>query len=307
MKTILSVSVLFLFLGTGCAPLMDLTTEDPQDAVVLSDTIQYVLYYDSIYSKTGVVPLYAWEEQKGNALVLDTSRVSPIVIDTSYIPYFAYSPSTSFRSVVQTVYPVTVDTIYISHPNPIDTCYLIPKYENGMPQYVFDTITVPLAPDGVNPFLKRHPPRITNRDELIAVFGTLREGYRSIESIEVEHIQNGGVSLEVINTMPFQTDSPYNCGLPTERLMYIKPGTLETSEMIACWHQAEYNYKKSSDPLAFESNYEQGTLMKWVFNPTQEHAGNSYIWGVAVTNRAGAGDTLWFDTYIVPFDSVVWE
>ncbi len=295
-----------LFIVTSCSGMFGLSTEDTSQSPVYSDTIQYIMQYDSAYSATYTVNLYAWEQTADGSTGLDTSRVQPEIIDTNYIPFI--NPNnwggTGMFNVFRAFVPV--DTIHKAYPNPEDTVYVTPIYDNGIPVYSYDTISVPLGPDDVDSFLESHPPRITNGEELVAALDTINEGYRTIEYLMVQHISKDGSSFNIIDTPDFLDRRANNCSPLTEELIYHKPGPLIATPSVLC--TVKFVNIKTNTVVA-EPTVENagGSMNRWILEPMQGHAGKTYEWGVVVTNRVGAGDTLWFETYVVPFDSTIWD
>ncbi len=301
MKILLFCLSLFL---TSCSGLFGLSTEDTTQSPVYSDTIQYVMQYDSAYSKIDTVTIYAWEEKAEGSVWLDTSRVEPDIIDTNYIPYIITNYWEVIRERPNSRSYRLADSIHVAHPNPVDTFYISPIYDNGMPLYMYDTIRVPLGPNDIPPFLEKHPPRITNREELMAQLDTLDEGYRTIEHLMVKRMPKDYISYSFIDAPGFLDRHASSCTLLAEGLMYHKPGSQNSNLVVLC---SANNLEASIGVTNVPVEGGGGMMGRWIIEPIQEHAGKTYDWGVAVINRVGAGDTLWFETYVTPFDSAVWD
>ncbi len=133
----------------------DTTQIDTSQNGVHSDTIQYIMQYDSVLSKTDTVALYAWEETDGDSIWLDTSRIKPDIIDTIYIPYAPVDYWEELQSSPNVRSYIPVDKNYSLYHNSVDTFFMPPIYENGMLVYEFDIIEVTLCISSVNLLIER--------------------------------------------------------------------------------------------------------------------------------------------------------
>ncbi len=207
MKFILFGVLGLLFSVTSCSGMFGLSTDDTDLSPVYSDTIQYIMTYDSSLSGTDTIDLYAWENRAAGSIGLDT----------------------------------------------------------------------------------------------------LYEGYRTIEHLLVKHIPKDRSSFKIIDTPDFLSSIRNSCYTPSEGLIYHKPGSLYAESNVICAVYQQKTAMKTNTVVA-ESAVDSGggSMSMWTLQPIQEHAGKTYTWGVAVTNHVGAGDTLWIETYVTPFDSTIW-
>ncbi|MGL1934201.1 MAG: hypothetical protein OCD01_04245 [Fibrobacterales bacterium] len=310
--------ILSLFVFTGCEGCA-LVQEPMVDDVVPLDTIQYTYEYDTTGLSQDTLTLYAWKVNRYGMEWTDTSQTEPLLIDSSYGVFGSIPTKRPYRTVIlppqiQINYYcidcapkrnpyIPVDTMHISYPNPLDTIYLDAIYRDCYPRHVFDTIWAEVDPDSTESFLKSHPPRITNKDELRLLVDTLQEGYSVNAPVVVEHIGYDSVYIEILSdTLDFLENIAYNCPVPSDGMFYHPPGELSFSVIMRC---PVYLFKVS---VASSFNKIRRTdIVTMHMSPNRTHVGNEYEQVIAVKNRYGVGDTLTLKSVIVPFDSSVFE
>ncbi|MGL1904117.1 MAG: hypothetical protein OCC49_18420 [Fibrobacterales bacterium] len=310
--------ILNLFFFTGCEGCA-LVQEPMVDDAVPLDTIQYTYEYDTTGVTQDTVTLYAWTVNRYGMKWVDTSRVRPLILDSVYRSFGEISihepQRNNFRSVIfiqhecddcaPWVNPfLPVDTMHIAYYDPLDTIFLDAIYRNCYPRHIFDTIWAEVDPDSTESFFESHSPRITNKEELQLLVDTLQEGYLVNAHLLVEHLPFDGVWVEQLSdTIPFVTRPSRNCTVEPEGKFYLSS---RAAMIIMNECKPIYLYKANS--IATDSEYAPSdAILTLQFRPDSAYVGNEYEQVFTVKNRYGAGDTVRLKSYIVPFDSTVFN
>jgi hypothetical protein len=172
----------------------------------------------------------------------------------------------------------TVTTRISHHPGAVDTITVNDTINRFIQHFDTARIEMPTPPESIDAYIRSHPPRVTNKDLLIARLGTVPEGVLRKTEIRAFHFRDDNAEIVFVNKPIWATiQSAFEC-VDTDKRVYSRCDTVKASSAPTngCGETSSFGFSIFCDSTMVDSTYH---------------------WQMILRNKYGAADTVSFTSY----------